>query len=1358
MTGMKTWLRAGMLAPLWMLLAVPGAGLAQTASFTDCPGDINLGCNPPASAFPDSDTVLASASSTCGVVTAWVSRVTTTTGCFIVERRTHFAIDGCDDLAQCEVTVRWQVNPIPPDFGIGTNLHVGCDVASIPNPDAVLAGVSADCGVSTSWYVSVTGGTPCAMARTTTYYAVDLCGRTGTSTRVVTWSESDTGPPVFGFCPAELYLCDDGSATLPEASEVLDSVTDDCGVVNVWHEDVDEGTSGCERVVLRSYFASDFCGYTAVCTQRVRFVTDTAPPTYTCDTNAVDIGCHNRFPALPHPFVVTSTLTEDCGIARSWIEESLTNVGCRYTHTRDFYAVDHCGQTATCVQVATWILDTETPRFVDCTSGVVLVRIAGEIPDFLPTVEDDCAEIGAVQRTVEILGTNTYADVDEAHIFSWADCAGNAITCRVEYIHRLPPAVPVYECPPETYIGCNPSSVDFPDPQEVLDSARSGCAIVSNTVASFVTTNGCERRMTRTYDLIDECGQVTSCVHDVVWNVFDPPVIGCTETQIFLGCIDPFFGLDEDDVPSAVDLFNLPDECGIGNIVTTKTLTVDRGCTSFLYRTIETLDLCGGHAVCTQVFYWIDEEYPTLVGCPGFGEPEFIPVGATIPPPTDYEVVSPCSEATVSHSVFPSIYQEVVGDVTNVYNMILRFYEVSNACGNYTPCVERFVLYPSASGATISCAGLDVDFGCRAGPPTALELPFVGPILNTASSSCDIVRLEVIDEVITNGCARTMIRTYEVVDSCAFTASCSDVFHWREDGGPPTFASVPPDRAGCDIPVGPLSQAVAVDDSCGIATSFYTEVDRPGPCGRDIVRTWTAIDGCDRMVTATQVVSVIEDVFPPDIDCPQGWFVPPDAGGVYRVPDLTGAVTARDNCGIAGIAQSMPAGTPLGSGAFSAILTVTATDLCGLEATCDIVLTNAGMVGDLAWEDANTNGIRDAGEAPLAGVTVTLRDSLLNAIDTTVTDANGAYLFHVDPNANGPSVAGVFGIADSYLAVEFDAAGFVATVPGGDSAVLAGQYRTPVFRLRAGEIRLERDGGFVVDPVAPDPGPGPGPGPVPGATNGAIQGIVWEDLSGGSPDSVDLTELGLDNVRMRLFQSIGGGQVQVGDTLTASDTDRNRGNYGFGPLPPGDYLVQLDFATLPISLQIDGVETSRLVSVTAGLTNTLHFPVAPRPTAVGLESIEARHDQARWRTGFEAGTLGFAVVDLASGEWVGELVLANGGGSEYRADGLAPGDYALDEIRTDLTSARIAEFTVLPEVDAAPEGVPTLTLAAGPDGTLEFVTDGGYRTYLVTGVHPEAELVETGDNPVRLRAQGLMVDGEHALYFSWPGGRSLRVR
>jgi hypothetical protein len=61
------------------------------------------------------------------------------------------------------------------------------------------------------------------------------------------------------------------------------------------------------------------------------------------------------------------------------------------------------------------------------------------------------------------------------------------------------------------------------------------------------------------------------------------------------------------------------------------------------------------------------------------------------------------------------------------------------------------------------------------------------------------------------------------------------------------------------------------------------------------------------------------------------------------------------------------------------------------------------QIGNRVWLDSDRDGIQDAGENPIAGVTVRLYDSTGNLAGTAVTDAQGNYYFssNISENASG---------------------------------------------------------------------------------------------------------------------------------------------------------------------------------------------------------------------------------------------------------------------------------------------------------------------------------------------------------------------
>jgi hypothetical protein len=77
-------------------------------------------------------------------------------------------------------------------------------------------------------------------------------------------------------------------------------------------------------------------------------------------------------------------------------------------------------------------------------------------------------------------------------------------------------------------------------------------------------------------------------------------------------------------------------------------------------------------------------------------------------------------------------------------------------------------------------------------------------------------------------------------------------------------------------------------------------------------------------------------------------------------------------------------------------------------------------VGDHVWLDIDADGVQDAGEPGVSGVTVTLYNSGV-AVATTITDANGNYLFTNVPAASGYTVG--FGLPPGFVFTTNDQGG-----------------------------------------------------------------------------------------------------------------------------------------------------------------------------------------------------------------------------------------------------------------------------------------------------------------------------------------------
>ncbi len=166
-------------------------------------------------------------------------------------------------------------------------------------------------------------------------------------------------------------------------------------------------------------------------------------------------------------------------------------------------------------------------------------------------------------------------------------------------------------------------------------------------------------------------------------------------------------------------------------------------------------------------------------------------------------------------------------------------------------------------------------------------------------------------------------------------------------------------------------------------------------------------------------------------------------------------------------------------------------------------------IGDKVFIDANNNGLQDAGEVGLAGVAVDLLDGGGAVLDSTVTDAQGMYLFD-------GLVAGDYAIAfaepDDF---DFTLADQGAD-DGADSDANASTGRTGIYTLAEGEANLSVDAGVVShNPDAQDDA-------ATTCANEAISVDVLANDSDSPGDVLTITHVGGQGITEGSSVSIGG--------------------------------------------------------------------------------------------------------------------------------------------------------------------------------------------------------------------------------------------
>lgn len=377
------------------------------------------------------------------------------------------------------------------------------------------------------------------------------------------------------------------------------------------------------------------------------------------------------------------------------------------------------------------------------------------------------------------------------------------------------------------------------------------------------------------------------------------------------------------------------------------------------------------------------------------------------------------------------------------------------------------------------------------------------------------------------------------------------------------------------------------------------------------------------------------------------------------------------------------------------------------DLTLDFGVTKPSVsVGNLVWSDSDRDGIQDAGEPGISGVTLTITkadgapaiDIFGNTVTTTTTDANGAYLF---PNLS----------TGQYTVTVTAPAGLAPTVAGtGTSSTdsSTGSATSAVLSSN-GASDLTLDFGFVTPSVS-------------------VGNLVWFDANNDGVQ--DPGEPGMAGVMLTLTKSDGTAVTDIfGNPVTTTTTDAS-GNYLFDNLPVGRYKVSV---SSPVGFQpaqsgqgvsandsSTGSEVSAQLTINGTSDQTLDFGFFAPSVSVGdLVWFDTNRDgiQDMGERGISGVTLtltksdGTAVTDIFGIPVTTTVTDANG---NYSFENLPFGQYAV-------TIA--APSGLIATVDGA--GTASTDSSSGSETSVQLTVNGSSDTTLDFGFY--APVVSVGN-------------------------------
>ena len=841
--------------------------------------------------------------------------------------RTWTATDACMNVVTHTQTITIAPDMEMPVFVEALPMDLNLTCAEAIPVEATLTATD-NCSTIVVVFDEVDNAATCPAVRgiTRTWTATDDCGNEVQHVQNITIAP-DIQAPVLSEMPANITLqCGDMTPAIPTIT-----ATDDCSTVEVIFEEIDMGDCPLDRVIERTWTATDDCDNVVSYTQTITIAPDTEAPVLSAMPVDIILGCGDP---IPDPEVITAT--DNCTEPIEVIFEEVATGDCPVDRIieRTWTAEDACGNIATYTQMITVAPDTEDP-VLSATPANITLACSDAIPDpEAITATDNCTTpIVVVFDEVDDMGlcpdpriiTRTWTATD---------------VCGNEAIHTQTITVePDTEDP--AFVEALPMDLILTCAEEIpvatILTATDNCA----TIIDFVFNDDdndleCpdDRTITRTWTATDECGNVAKHIQTItILPDTELPVLSAMPANIDLTCADA--------VPPA-EMLTATDTCDDDVIVLVNEVSDGGTCPdpTIITRTYSATDDCGNIVEHVQTITIApDTELPVLSVEPA---DVVLACGDAIPPA---EMVTAIDNCTTPIGV---IFNETDNnEVCPDARAITRIWTATDACGNEATYTQNITFEPDAEAPVLSEMPISIDLTC------ADAIPIVPTI--TATDNCTDVVNVVFNENDNNGVcptARVITRTWTAMDACGNVTEHIQTITIAPDTEMPVLSAMPTDLdLGCNDAI-PPAEVVTATDNCTnpIGVIFVENDDNGGICpadgGRTITRTWTATDACGNVGEHIQTIAILDDTPPTILGCPADEV---DLICSYRVPlpDVS-LVLADDECGTVAITHEGDVDTgPLSCPGSPRVITRTyrATDECGNFSDC--IQTFTYLVDDL---------------------------------------------------------------------------------------------------------------------------------------------------------------------------------------------------------------------------------------------------------------------------------------------------------------------------------------------------------------------------------------------------------------------------
>ncbi len=583
--------------------------------------------------------------------------------------------------------------------------------------------------------------------------------------------------------------------------------------------------------------------------------------------------------------------------------------------TRTFTVMDDAGNSQSCVQALT-VSDNVAPT-LNCPVNVTIECLDSSAPGNTgtATASDNCDASPIVSFSDATISGACPQEFTINRTWTATDNCGNTSTC-LQTISVDDSMAPGINCPANITITCTestlPANTGTPSGTDVCD----GAPIFS--FSDGIVGGACpqESVITRTWTVMDACGNSNTCIQTITVEDNQAPTINCP-ANLTIEC-------SESTLPANTGTASAMDNCDGAPVTSVLSNNVIPGACpqeSIIQRTWVATDACGNSSTCLQIIT-VQDNTPPVITCPANTTIECS--DSTIPANTGTATASDnCDGAPVI--AFSDI---TLGGGCPQELTITRTWTATDACGNSTGCVQTISIVDTESpvitcpaNITVQCT--DSTAPADLGSATAVDCdpnPIIGFSDNVTGGACPQ--------------ESTITRTWTATDACGNSSTCIQTIN-VEDSVAPTITCPPNVTMECSAGTDPGDTGTAsATDNCDSAPNIsFEDLTIAGACpqGINITRTWIATDACGNSSTCTQII-LLDDIQGPTITCPADVTIECTDS---TAPANTGLATATDNCDGSPMIEfsdvTLSGSCPQAS---SISRTWVATDACGNSSTC----------------------------------------------------------------------------------------------------------------------------------------------------------------------------------------------------------------------------------------------------------------------------------------------------------------------------------------------------------------------------------------------------------------------------------------